>query len=42
MLETGAKVPEITVKDDSGADVALASVKRPLVLWFYPKADTPG
>jgi thioredoxin-dependent peroxiredoxin len=42
MVSTGAALPDITVKDDSGADVRLGSLKRPLVVYFFPKADTPG
>jgi peroxiredoxin len=42
MVNTGAALPDITVKDDSGADVKLGGLKRPLVVWFFPKADTPG
>ena len=43
MLESGASLPEIAVADDSGANVNLRDFKgRPLVLWFYPKDDTPG
>jgi peroxiredoxin Q/BCP len=42
MVEVGAALPHVTVKDDSGADVDLQKLSRPLVLYFYPKADTPG
>jgi peroxiredoxin len=42
MVETGASLPDVSAKDDRGAEVKLKDVKRPLVLWFYPKADTPG
>jgi len=42
MIEEGAAVPDITVKDDSGTDVRLTEIPRPFVLYFYPKADTPG
>jgi peroxiredoxin Q/BCP len=42
MIEEGAALPDITVKDDSGTDVRLTDVPRPFVLYFYPKADTPG
>jgi thioredoxin-dependent peroxiredoxin len=42
MIEEGAAVPDITVKDDSGTDVRLTEIARPFVLYFYPKADTPG
>ncbi len=43
MLDVGAALPEITLADQSGAAVALpAFAGRPLVLYFYPKDDTPG
>jgi thioredoxin-dependent peroxiredoxin len=42
MVDVGAALPHVTVKDDSGADVDLQNVPRPFVLYFYPKADTPG
>lgn len=42
MLEAGAKLPDLTVSDDAGNDVAISSVGRPAVFYFYPKADTPG
>ena len=36
-------MPRIAVLDDSGASVeTTAWLGRPLVLWFYPKDDTPG
>jgi peroxiredoxin Q/BCP len=43
MLKAGDKAPSVTAEDDQGAKVALKSLRgKPLVLWFYPKADTPG
>lgn len=42
MLETGAKLPNVAAQDDSGETVALGDLDLPLVLYFYPKADTPG
>jgi peroxiredoxin Q/BCP len=42
MLETGAKLPDLAVPDDSGNSVNLAGLGRPAVIYFYPKADTPG
>ena len=43
MLEAGQKAPEFEVKDHSGKTVRLSDYKgRSVVLWFYPKADTPG
>jgi len=43
MLEAGQKAPEFEVKDHSGRTVHLSDYKgKSVVLWFYPKADTPG
>jgi thioredoxin-dependent peroxiredoxin len=42
-LEVGDKAPAFTLPGDGGGDVALADFKgRKLVLYFYPRADTPG
>lgn len=43
MLSRGARIPEVALIDATGAKVALSSlIDRPLVLYFYPKDDTPG
>lgn len=43
MLDVGDAVPEVTLKDADGADFTLARYRgRPMVVYFYPKADTPG
>lgn len=43
MLSEGDRLPKLTVVDDTGASVKLASlVEEYLVLYFYPKDDTPG
>jgi peroxiredoxin Q/BCP len=44
MLEPGAKLPLLTVRDDTGAEISthdLLNGSR-LVLYFYPKNDTWG
>jgi thioredoxin-dependent peroxiredoxin len=42
-LTEGAKAPAFALVRDGGADVSLKDFKgRNLVLYFYPKADTPG
>jgi peroxiredoxin Q/BCP len=42
-LEEGAKAPTFRLPRDGGEEVSLADFKgRKLVLYFYPKADTPG
>jgi thioredoxin-dependent peroxiredoxin len=42
MTDVGQKLPNVTVKDSSDNDVNLSELARPFVLYFYPKADTPG
>jgi len=43
MLETGAALPIATLADDSGSPVSTGELLgSPLVLYFYPKDDTPG
>ena len=43
MLETGEKAPDFTLPDENGEDVTLSSLAgTTVVLYFYPKADTPG
>ena len=42
-LAAGAKAPAFTLPRDGGGKVSLKDFKgRNLVLYFYPKADTPG
>jgi len=42
-LKEGAKAPAFTLPRDGGGSVSLSDFKgRKLVLFFYPKADTPG
>ena len=43
MLAEGDKLPDLTVLDDDGVATALHDMAgRFLVLYFYPKDDTPG
>jgi len=43
LLNVGDTAPDFTVKDNTGKDVHLSDYKgKKVVLWFYPKADTPG
>ena len=43
MLPVGSVAPDFKVKDHRGQDVSLGDFKgKTVVLWFYPKADTPG
>jgi peroxiredoxin Q/BCP len=42
-IEVGAKAPAFTLPDENGSPVALADFRgRWVVLYFYPKDDTPG
>ena len=43
MVEEGKPAPDFQLETDEGETVSLADFKgRPLVLYFYPKDDTPG
>jgi peroxiredoxin Q/BCP len=43
LIEEGKPAPTFTLPSDSGEDVSLESLRgRPVVLYFYPKDDTPG
>lgn len=42
-LKEGSKAPSFSLPRDDGSTVSLADFKgRKLVLYFYPRADTPG
>src|SRR6476619_4340752 len=42
-LTPGTKAPTFSLPRDAGATVSLADFKgRKLVIYFYPRADTPG
>ena len=43
MLEKGASAPDFKLDDQDGNPVSLADFKgKKILLWFYPKASTPG
>ena len=43
MIEAGQTAPEFTLPDQDGNPVSLDDYKgQTVVLYFYPKADTPG
>ena len=43
MLQQGDTAPDFTLPDQDGDDVRLADLRgQTIVLYFYPKADTPG
>lgn len=42
-LKAGDKAPDFTAKDQNGKTVSLADFKgKTVILYFYPKDDTPG
>ena len=42
-MKIGQKAPAFSVQDDSGKNVKLSDFKgKKVVLYFYPKDDTPG
>ena len=42
-LKVGDKVPNFTAKTDSGNTISLSDYKgKKLIVFFYPKANTPG
>jgi peroxiredoxin Q/BCP len=42
-VDAGAAAPDFTLTSDSGEAVSLSSLRgKPVVLYFYPKDDTPG
>lgn len=43
MLKTGEKAPDFTLKDINGNNVSLSDyIGKKVVLYFYPKDNTPG
>jgi peroxiredoxin Q/BCP len=43
MVAEGEPAPDFTLISDSGAHVTLSELRgKPVVLYFYPKDDTPG
>lgn len=43
MLKVGDTAPGFTVQDHTGQTRKLSDYRgKRVVLWFYPKADTPG
>lgn len=43
LLNEGDRAPAFSVADQDGNTQTLESLKgRHVVLWWYPKADTPG
>ena len=43
MLKVGDQAPDFTCTAHDGSSVTLSGLKgSKVLLWFYPKADTPG
>ncbi len=43
MPATGTLAPDFTLPNQDGEPITLASLKgKPVVLYFFPRADTPG
>ncbi len=43
MIETGTKAPDFVLPDQDGKEHKLSEYRgKPVVLYFYPKDDTPG
>jgi thioredoxin-dependent peroxiredoxin len=43
MLKPGDQAPDFSAVDHQGHAIRLADLRgKTVVMWFYPKADTPG
>jgi thioredoxin-dependent peroxiredoxin len=43
LKSVGEAAPDFEVKDHNGSTVHLSDFRgKTVILWFYPKADTPG
>jgi peroxiredoxin Q/BCP len=43
VISEGEQAPEFTLESDAGEQVSLSGLRgKPVVLYFYPKDDTPG
>jgi peroxiredoxin Q/BCP len=43
MVEEGKPAPDFTLAGDTGETVSLSALQgKPVILYFYPKDDTPG
>ena len=43
MLDVGVKAPDFTLPDGDGTKISLDNFRgKKVVLWFFPKANTPG
>jgi thioredoxin-dependent peroxiredoxin len=43
LVDEGERAPDFTLVSDAGKEVTLSSLRgQPVILYFYPKDDTPG
>tara|TARA_B100000949_G_C13945978_1_gene310830 strand:+ start:50 stop:193 length:144 start_codon:yes stop_codon:yes gene_type:complete len=43
LLNVGEKAPDFTLPNYNGEDISLSDFKgENIILWFFPKANTPG
>tara|TARA_X000001036_G_scaffold316437_2_gene294830 strand:+ start:3399 stop:3530 length:132 start_codon:yes stop_codon:yes gene_type:complete len=43
MLEVGQNAPEFSLPDQNGNKISLDDYSdKKIILWFFPKASTPG
>ncbi len=43
MLSVGDEAPDFTLENDAGEEVRLSGLRgRPVIVYWYPKDDTPG
>jgi peroxiredoxin Q/BCP len=42
LLEVGAEAPDLSATAHDGTPIALRTLGKPAVVYFYPKDDTPG
>ena len=42
MLKPGDKAPDFTLLDQDGSEFSLSAASTKTLIYFYPKADTPG
>ena len=43
MLDVGVKAPDFTLRDGDGIEISLDNFRgKKVILWFFPKANTPG
>jgi peroxiredoxin Q/BCP len=44
MIKTGDPIPQFALKDQEGKEFSISELigKKPFVVYFYPKDDTPG